>query len=143
MQTLDACVNSITQETGVYISYRKVVGPTQPITFLGITINTVSNTLTLGKDQIKRLKQQLIEFSSRKRASKQQLQSLAGSLNYACQAVCGGRFFLRRILDTIEPLKQQRHKARLSPSFPSDVQWWISFLKCPNDPRGQGRGEVR
>ena len=88
------------------------MGPTQPITFLGITINTVSNTLILGEDKIKRLKQQLIEFSSREKrgASKQQLKSLAGSLNYACQAVRGERFFLRRILDTCQALKQSRTK---------------------------------
>ena len=109
------------------------MGPTQPITFLGITINTVSNSLTLGEDKIKRLKQQLIESSSRTRPNKQQLQSLAGSLNYACQAVRGERFFVRRILDTIQLLKQQRHRARLSQSFHSNVQWWVSCLSVFND----------
>lgn len=120
------------RKLGFYISYKKVVGPTQRITFLGITIDTKNNTLTLSDDKIKHLKQQLIDFQSKKRASKQQLQSLAGSLNYACQAIRGGRFFLRRILDTIKPLKQQRHKAILSASLYKDMQWWLSFLSVFN-----------
>lgn len=123
---------SLLRTLGFYISYKKVVGPTQNITFLGININTQNSTLTLSEEKIQRLKDQLLCFSKRKRASKQQLQSLAGSLNYACQAIRGGRFFLRRILDTIKSLEQQRHKALLSPSFHKDVQWWLSFLSLFN-----------
>ena len=79
-----------------------------PLTFLGVN---------KGKDNLQQLQQQLQHFSARKRASKQQLQSLAGSLNWARQAIRGGRFFLRRILNTLQPLQQQQHKARLSAAF--------------------------
>lgn len=120
------------RKLGFNISYKKVVGPTQRITFLGITIDTASSTLTLSEEKIVRLRRQLLKFSSRNRATKQQLQSLAGSLNYACQAIRGGRFFLRRILDDIKPIKQQRHKTRLSPNFHTELQWWISFLSVFN-----------
>ena len=89
-----------------------------PLTFLGVN---------KGKDNLQQLQQQLQHFSARKRASKQQLQSLAGSLNWACQAIRGGRFFLRRILNTLQPLQQQRHKARLSAAFKQELQWWLSF----------------
>jgi hypothetical protein len=120
------------RKLGFCISYKKVVGPAQQITFLGIQIDTVNGTLTLGEDKITRLQQQLGDFRHKTRATKQQLQSLAGSLNYACQAIRGGRFFLRRILDAMQPLKQQRHKARLSSDFQKDIQWWLSFLSVFN-----------
>ena len=116
------------RKLGFLISWKKVVGPSVLITFLGVEIDTTSSTLFLGKDKLQQLQQQLQHFGARKRASKQQLQSLAGSLNWACQAIRGGRFFLRRILDTLQPLQQQRHKARLSADFKQDVQWWQSFL---------------
>ena len=110
------------RKLGFLISWKQVLGPSQCITFLGVEIDT-SSTLSLGKDKLQQLQQQLQHFGARKRASKQQLQSLAGSLNWACQAIRGGRFFLRRILDTLQPLQQQRHKARLSADFKQDVQW--------------------
>ena len=48
----------------------------------------------------------VIEFQNKQRASKKQLQRLAGKLNWACRVVhvYGGRTFLRRILDTMNAL---------------------------------------
>lgn len=116
------------RELGFNISWRKVVGPTQCLTFLGVEINTNTCTLSLGGDKLQQLKDQLQRFSSRKRASRKQLESLCGTLNWASHVVRGGRFFLRRILDLIKPLHQQQHKIRLSQAFHADLQWWISFL---------------
>ena len=39
---------------------------------------------------------------------------------------------MRRILDTIKPLEQQQHKAKLGMEFKKDVQWWLSFLHSFN-----------
>ena len=61
------------------------------------------------------------------------MQSLAGSLNWACQAVRGGRFFLRRVIDVINRLKAPAHKARLGVSFQEDVNWWLRYLSVFND----------
>ena len=84
----------------------------------------------LGKDKLNRPQQQLEQgfFFTRKRASKQQLQSLAGLLNWSTQAVRGAKFFVRRILDAME----QKHKTRLSAEFQKDVQWWLAFLTSFN-----------
>lgn len=117
---------------GFYISWPKVVGPTQTITFLGVQICTLTSTLSLGDDKLQQLQQRLQQFQGKRRATKHSLQSLAGSLNWACQAVKGGKFFLRRILDTIKPLQQQRHKARLSREFHADLQWWLSYMHVFN-----------
>ena len=120
------------RDLGFSISWQKVVGPTQRITFLGVEIDTKECTLSLGDDKRQQLQQKLQQFQNRKRASKQQLQSLAGSLNWASYVVRGGRFFLRRILDAIKPLQHQAHKTRLTQAFREDLQWWMSFLHVFN-----------
>lgn len=120
------------RELGFNISWKKVVGPTQRITFLGVDIDTQACTLSLGNDKIQQLRQKLQQFQRKQRASKQQLQSLAGSLNWASCVVRGGRFFLRRILDAQKPLQQQKHKTRLTKAFHEDLQWWLSFLTVFN-----------
>ncbi|XP_070173464.1 uncharacterized protein [Littorina saxatilis] len=120
------------RELGFNISWHKVVGPTQRITFLGVDIDTRDCTLSLGNDKRRQLQHKLRQFQHKQRASKQQLQSLAGSLNWASFVIRGGRFFLRRILDAIKPLQQQKHKTRLTRDFHQDLQWWLSFLHVFN-----------
>ena len=120
------------RKLGFNISWKKVVGPTQHITFLGVDIDTQSCTLSLGQDKVKKLLNKLELFQQRKRASKQQLQSLAGSLNWATFCIRGGKFFLRRILDAQTNLKHKHHKAKLTKAFHADLQWWISFLAVFN-----------
>jgi hypothetical protein len=117
---------------GFLVSWKKVVGPTQRLTFLGVQIDTTQCTLSLDNEKLQKLHSELEQFKKRKRASKQQLQSVAGKLNWACQAIRGGSFFLRRIIDTIQRLQHQRHKAQLSSEFQADLQWWLSFLHVFN-----------
>ena len=122
------CLIKLVGQLGFCVSWGKVEGPTQQITFLGISIDTRECSLSLDDDKLQRLKSELHMFINKKRATKRQLQRLAGLLNWACQCVRGGKFFMRRILDTIRPLKQQYHKARLSGEFYKDVKWWLGYL---------------
>ena len=119
---------SLLIELGFLISWKKVLGPCKALPFLGIVIDTMSCSLYLQEHKVAKLYESLQEFSARKRASKRQLQRLAGQLNWACQAVMGGRFFLRRILDAVNSLKQSYHKCKLTAAFKLDVKWWLSFL---------------
>ena len=71
-------------------------------------------------------------FQQQARASKHELQKLAGKLNWACKVIYSGRTFLRRILDRMNALKWPHAKLKLSPEFFKDLQWWITFLETFN-----------
>ena len=121
---------------GFTISPSKVVKPCQTLTFLGVEINTTNLSFSLPKEKIKVLKEVLLSFCDKKRASKRQLQQLAGRLNWACKVVYGGRTFLRRILDLMNTLQKQSSKCLLSQDFYHDIDWWLCFLEefngqCP------------
>ena len=120
---------TLLRRLGFSISWPKVVGPTQKITFLGVVIDTTSSTLSLGTEKLGKLRERLTFFAKRKRASKLQLQQLAGLLNWACCAVRGGKFFLRRILDSLASLKNAHHKIRLCENFKQDVEWWLTYMQ--------------
>ena len=75
---------------GFYINWKKVVDPTQSIIFLGICLNSVDCQIELPPDKCADLMSDIKCFLGKKRASKKQLQSLAGKLNWACQAIRGG-----------------------------------------------------
>lgn len=117
---------------GFLVSWKKVLGPTKKLPFLGIIIDTSKCTLSLDQTKVATLKSKLHYFNSKSRANKRQLQSLAGSLNWACQAVRGGRFFLRRILDLMNKLKAPNHKAKISDAFKKDILWWLKYLDSFN-----------
>lgn len=95
---------------GFNVSWRKVVSPTQRITFLGIELDSSIMSLRLPEDKLTLLTDLVNTFSHEASASKPQLQSLAGSLNFACQVVHGGRTFLRRVIDCLNKLKHSSHR---------------------------------
>ena len=74
-------------------------------------------------------------FSHKASASKRQLQSLAGSLNFASQVVDGGRTFLHRVIDYLNKLNHSAHRCRLSTDLRADVSWWKEFLVTFNGRR--------
>ena len=122
------CLINLVRRLGFAISWSKVQGPTQRITFLGLDIDTFDCTLSLRTEKLLKIREELRQFSEKTRATKRQLQRLAGLLNWACQGIRGGKFFMRRILDAIKPLQQQHHKVKLSKEFKKDVEWWLCFL---------------
>ena len=49
--------------------------------------------------------------------------SLAGSLNFACHVVHGGRTFLRRVIDCITKLRHSSSRYPLDSQFRADILW--------------------
>ena len=84
----------LVRRLGLHVSWIKVISPTQHVTFLGVDIDTVGCTLSLGHQKLCKLHGILKTFKAKQWVTKVQLQSLAGSLNWACQVVRGGCFFL-------------------------------------------------
>ena len=114
---------SLLLELGFAISPGKLVPPCQKLTFLGVVIDTSTLSLSLPQSKLCDLQTLLISFRFKVRASKRQLQQLAGRLNWACKVVYGGRTFLRRILDLMSSLVTQSAKCLLSEEFFRDLDW--------------------
>ena len=117
---------------GFLINYKKVFGPTQCMTFLGIEINSVEMTIRLPQQKLVELQGALQDFLLKRRASKRQLQQLIGRLNWASRVVHGGRTFLRRLIDVQNGLRQANHKVIIQGSARADVEWWADFLATFN-----------
>ncbi|CAC5382964.1 unnamed protein product [Mytilus coruscus] len=100
---------ALLRKLGFMINWSKVVDPTTKLTFLGIEIDSIAMELRLPGEKLSLLKHELAEFRNIKRASKKQLQSITGKLNWASAVVHGGRVYLRRIIDAITPLKHDWH----------------------------------
>ncbi|CAG2234983.1 unnamed protein product [Mytilus edulis] len=117
---------------GFAINWSKVVDPCQQITFLGVEIDSSTMEVRLPSDKLAVLKAELLAFTKRSHASKKQLQSLAGKLNWASAVIRGGRVFLRRIINCIMRIKRDWHKARLKGDIAQDILWWNNFISSFN-----------
>ena len=108
------------------------VDPTQRLTFLGVELDTVNMCMRIPADKLRQVKQELLEFSKRRRATKPQLQSLCGKLGWLAAIVFGGRVFLHRIIDLITTIKGKTNRVCLSTGMWQDINWWLMFMETFN-----------
>ena len=117
---------------GVPLAEDKTVHPTTSIVFLGIEIDSVEQELRLPVDKLSRISSCLDAWMARKRATKRELESLAGTLEDAAKIIKPGRTFLRRIYDTISTLAKQNHHTHINKALRSDIAWWQTFVRSWN-----------
>lgn len=127
LQTLNVLLLTL-RELGFSINYNKVVMPTKRITFLGIDLDSRSMTIELPRKKIDETLLLLQAMQTKKKVTKKELQSVVGKLNFACQCVYGGKFFLRRLYDAINKLQQAWHRTRVTRNMLMDIHWWLQFL---------------
>ena len=121
-------ITQMCKQLGLPLALEKVDGPTQCLTFLGITLDTVRLEIRLPQDKLQELKSLISRWLSRKKAQKRELLSLVGHLAHAAKVVTPGRTFIRRILDVAHSKGQLHHWMYLNSAFRSDLLWWHTFL---------------
>lgn len=127
IETLNVLLRLL-RRLGFWINYNKIDGPSTRLKFLGIILDSVNMSLTLPKDKVQDLKHTLRSANKKSKLTKRHLQQIAGKLNWACQCVYGGRFFLRRIIDSISTLRKPWHRTRVTEAMKADMCWWLQFI---------------
>ena len=118
----------VLQMLGFEINFKKVQAPVQKIVFLGIEIDSVNQCLSLPESKLSELRLELVKWQVKNKATKHELQSLIGKLNWAAKVIKGGRTFLRRLIDLMCTLKKKHHHIRLNSNAKADIQWWANYI---------------
>ena len=121
-------IQSICDYLGVPLAPEKIVGPAQQLTYLGIEIDSVTQVIRLPQEKLRKLKNLVVEWRSRKKAKKRDLLSLIGFLAFACKVVKPGRMFLRRLIDLSTTVQSLHHYVTLDAEAKADLKWWDDFL---------------
>ena len=124
--------HEICQHLGVPIAHEKTEGPVTKLVFLGLQIDTVEQTVTIPMDKLVEIVDKIKCMLSHKKTTLKQLQSMIGSLNFACRAVAPGRAFLRRLIGATIPLKAPHHVTRVNQHIAGDLNMWLEFLENYN-----------
>ena len=102
---------------GFQVNWSKLHSPSQRVKFLGIILDSLAMQAFVPEDKISSLEEQLHVLLSKRKASKRDLQRVAGLMNFLAKVVKGGRTFLRRVLDSMNRLKRPFCKSRLTFDF--------------------------
>ena len=122
---------SVGAELKVPLEEGKARRPFHKTDILAIEVDTNTGHLRLPAEKPDCLKGILQEWRDRKVCTRQELESLIGSLNHACKVVKPQRSFLSRMLDLLNRSStsiapRPYHHIRLNREFRSDLQWWKS-----------------
>ena len=82
----------------------------------------------LPEDKLQRTQDLLTSFTKRRSARLVELQSLIGTLQFACKAVVPGRTFLQRMINLTRGFPSRFHHIRLNKEFSKDLTMWKAFL---------------
>lgn len=114
------------------IATDKTAGPTRVIEFMGIILDSDSMEARLPPDKVSRILESLSSFQHRKSCTLTELQSLIGTLNFACKVVPPGRPFLQRMIELTRNAKQPHHHIKLNSGFFKDLTMWQKFIASWN-----------
>ena len=113
---------------GIPISLHKTEGPVTVIQVLGILLDSNRTEARLPDDKVQRLWEELSKWHNKKSATLRELQSLIGTLNFACRVVPPGCPFLQRIIQLTHKVTKPHHHIKLNAGFREDIRMWQIFL---------------
>jgi len=118
---------------GLAVEPEKVEISQEALTFLGVEFDAVTETLAMPQERKAMLMDILHDWSGRKEAPLEEVQSIAGVLCWACKTVPQGGLFLRRIFASIAGAEKfRRRTVALGVEFHKDIKWWLAFLPVWN-----------
>ena len=106
----------------------KTPGPSQVLEFMGIVLDSTRMEARLPEDKLARISKLLDSFSAHRAARLVDLQSLIGTLQFACKVVVPGRTFLQRMTNLTRGVPSCFYHIRLNKQFQWDITMWKVFL---------------
>jgi hypothetical protein len=119
-------------DLGVKEAPDKSCPPSHEMEFLGVLFNTKSMTMSVTPERLSEISHLIDSWLIKRKATKKQLQSLIGKLQFIAKCVRSGRIFISRLLTIIPKLHKQHHRFSINQEFRRDLLWWQKFLKVFN-----------
>jgi hypothetical protein len=122
-------LGNLLSNLGVMEAKEKACPPCRTMEFLGVLFDINTMTMSVTEDRIIEILQLIEVWLGKRRATKQQLQSLIGKLQFVAKCVRAGRVFISRLLHILPTLRQQHHRFYVNAEIKKDLLWWRAFLR--------------
>ena len=114
------------------VKQEKTVQPSTCVSLHGIEVDTTTMTMCLPRDKLLDARSKVKAMAKRRKTSLLELQSLLGTLNFACRVVVPGRAFLRRLFDLTKGVSKKSHWIKIDKAARKDLHAWNVFLESFN-----------
>ena len=120
--------SSLLSQLRVEISKEKLVPPTTKLEFLGITFDSNTMTMEVSEDKLRDITSELSTWLTRTSATRKEVESVVGKLQFLAKYVRAGRVFLGRLIQWIQTMSR---KGRYSIPIEArkDIAWWARFIQ--------------
>lgn len=131
LSTLNTIID-ICEEAGFVIQESKTCLPTTRLEFLGIVIDSLSQTLSISDERLQEILSDLQSWMYKKSATKREILSLIGRLMFCSKVIRAGHLFIRRLIHLSKKPKKLHHRVRITPQARSDIMWWVTCIASHN-----------
>jgi hypothetical protein len=120
---------------GLVASLHKSSAPAQVMQTLGLEIDSRTMQVRLTQQRVLQLRQQVEEFSTKRKCSKRELDSVVGRLQWASDVIYGGSLLLNPIRRCGSSASKPHHRVYLRAEARLALSWWHSALQTFNGSR--------
>ena len=117
---------ALTSNLSLKLSPEKTCFPSTCIEWLGYHFDSNLMTITIPQEKLRQVQQEAATWTTKTTATKAQLQSLAGKLNFIGNCVQPARRFMNRVLTTLSEA-HSKDTVDVSPELKKDVIWFRDF----------------
>lgn len=126
-------LGGILARCGFEESKDKACLPATKMVFLGILFDSEKMTLEITPERLLEIMELIQDWLTKSHATKKQLQSLLGKLNFVSSCVRPGRIFVQRLLKFLRKIyTSSAHLHSLPDYIKRDLCWWKTFLPVYN-----------
>ena len=125
-----ATAQSVITSFGLIINPDKTEGPLQSLSFLGVQLDSVAQTVSCTPAQVAELTALLRSLRQQRVITRAHAESLIGKLSFAARVLPGARPFMRRMLDAVRACKSRRGSTpiHIDPGFRAEVRFWLQHF---------------
>jgi hypothetical protein len=123
---------SLAELLSIPVNHKKTVMPSTCVIVHGIEVDTVSMQARLPQDKLEAAVNLVRAYRRRRKVTLRELQSVIGTLAFACKVVIMGRPFLRRLIDLTIGIAKPHFHIRLRQEARLDLAAWALFLEHYN-----------
>ena len=121
---------SLLKNLNIHTSPGKIVEPTPKIEFLGTFFDAINMKIEVPKEKLEEIKGILKTWLLKTSATRRELESIIGKLQFAARAVRPGRIFVSRLLNWLRTLGQNRSTKYFIPvEARRDIAWWGRYME--------------
>ena len=123
-----SCSNSYTCVLTSPMAEEKTFLPAQVLSFLGYELDSVKMEVRFLSNKLQKCLSLIQEFLTKPKFTLKTLQSIIGTLNFACTVVLPGQASLRRLIDLTMGVSKPHDFIRIIKEAREDLHTWAEFL---------------